>query len=271
MQEVALLSGLQHPCIVEYRDSFIQDGNLHIVQQVRQPPPTGHVRPACPADALRERRRRVARPPPLQSYARSSPAVLRRRRPRQPHQGGPEGAVVVRGGASPRLVCAAVHGGACARVRRAPRASFARAARALPAATGRDVRTAWVFPDARTPAQVAYVHARRVLHRDLKTQVRGAGAAFARRSMTRRLTARPVCPPARRPPGRAERVPYAPEHGPARRLWDCARARAHVRVRARPGPFGRPRGRRAPHAGPHPARTHPRAGAPRRSSARRTL
>lgn len=33
MQEVVLLASLQHPCIVEYRESFIQDGNLHIVMQ----------------------------------------------------------------------------------------------------------------------------------------------------------------------------------------------------------------------------------------------
>ena len=32
-QEVVLLSSLQHPCIVKYIDSFIQDGNLDIVMQ----------------------------------------------------------------------------------------------------------------------------------------------------------------------------------------------------------------------------------------------
>ena len=32
-QEVMLLSQLAHPCIVEYRDSFIQDNNLNIVME----------------------------------------------------------------------------------------------------------------------------------------------------------------------------------------------------------------------------------------------
>ena len=32
-QEVMLLSSLKHPCIVEYRDAFTQDGNLNIVMQ----------------------------------------------------------------------------------------------------------------------------------------------------------------------------------------------------------------------------------------------
>jgi serine/threonine protein kinase len=33
MLEVALLSSLRHPCIVEYRGSFIQDGSLHILME----------------------------------------------------------------------------------------------------------------------------------------------------------------------------------------------------------------------------------------------